>query len=125
MSECIQARRVGVSHLEVRMPIPFSENAVSQGESGRLAAGRQCPGADRLPAAPHPPVHLAVPVGRGALTFQTLLQQKGTFEVFIWGTKDSLYLDSGAAFKALIQTELYLLNSSALSIYMPEILVLS
>lgn len=107
------------------MPIPFSENAISQGQSDRLAAGRHRPGADGLPAAPCPPVHLAIPVGREPLTFQTLMQQKGTFEVFIWGTKDSLYLDSEAAFKTLIQTELCLLNSSALSIYMPEILILS
>lgn len=69
-----------------------------------------------------PSVH---PAGRGALTFQTLMQQKGTFEVFIWGTKASLYLDSGAAFKALVQTELCLSNSSALSVYMLEILILS
>lgn len=64
-------------------------------------------------------------MGTGALTFQTLMQQKGTFEVFIRGTKNSLYLDSGAAFKTLIQTELCLLNSSALSVHMPEILILS
>lgn len=70
-------------------------------------------------------MHPTVPTGRGALTFRTLTQRKGTSEVFIWGTKGSLYLDSRAAFKALVQTELCLSNSSVLSIYMPEILILS
>jgi len=51
------------------------------------------------------------------------MQQEGTVIVCIWGTKVSLYLDSRAAFKALVQIELCLSNSSALTVYMPEILI--
>lgn len=109
MLKRIQASRVGLS----------SQNGVSQGRSDRLTTGRVSSG-----AAPHPS-HTSChpPMGRGALTFQTLMQQKGTFEVFIWETKGSLYLDSRAAFKAPVQTELCVSNSSALSIHMPEILI--
>lgn len=88
-------------------------------QTGSHQAGRS-PGA----LCPHL-LHPVIPMGRGVLIFQTTMQQKGTSEVFIWGTKGSLYLDSRAAFKALVQTELCLSNSSALSIYMPEILILS
>lgn len=115
MLECVQAGRAEVSCLK------GSKNVVSGGGSEELTPARQCPWSSPV----SPSVHPAFPAGRGALTLQTLMQQKCTFEVFIWGTKASLYLDSGAVFKAPVQTELCLLNSSALSIHMPEIFILS
>lgn len=117
MLESIQARRVEASHLKAH------ENAISlAGSDGLAPAPMEQAGCLQPRACCVCPV---IPTGRGALTSQILMQKKGTFEAFIWGTKASLYLDSGAAFKALVQTELCLSNSSALSLYMPEILILS
>jgi len=68
MLECIQAGRVEASRLKA------SENAVSLGGSDGLAAGRWCPQSRQVAHSPRvPPECPAIPMGRGALTFQTFM----------------------------------------------------
>lgn len=94
-------------------------SAVPWGRLDQLLPGR--PHRDCSPTSPHES-HSPCGKTRARLHHH---DAAGGFEEYIWGTKVSLYLDNGAPFKALIQIELCLSNSSALTIYMPGLLILS
>lgn len=95
--------------------------------SVRQACSRQAvPWSTQVACSPMSPCALGHPNGERSPHLPNLdAAERHVWCVYLGNKRFLIYLDSGAAFKTLIQTELCLLNSSALSIYMPEILILS